>query len=432
VYALGVVNDGPGPALFAGGRFTTIGSVAAERIARWDGAAWTPLGSGIPGEFNSHGYQGCCANVRSIASGQTGGVLVAGNFIVAGGVTVESIGDYSGGLWHDLAGGIVNSGCTDCARVIYSMTRFGDPGIGPLYAAGTFDLAGGVAAARVAHWDGQAWSALGAGIGAATGDLFPPVAQAVIAFQGSLYIGGAFSRAGSVDTNTIARWDGTAWSAVGGGVGVPEGGRRPSIDAMAVYDDGRGQALYVGGILDEVGGVPVRNIARWDGATWSALGDGVGSGVNDRILSMAVFDDGSGPALYAGGEFADAGGASALNIASWNGQRWLPLGDGADAGVYTLAVFDDGSGQALWAGGEFNSAGGVGSHLARWVGCPTCYANCDRSTAPPVLNVADFVCFQSEFAAGDPRANCDGSTGPPTLNVADFVCFLSRFAAGCP
>jgi hypothetical protein len=49
-----------------------------------------------------------------------------------------------------------------------------------------------------------------------------------------------------------------------------------------------------------------------------------------------------------------------------------------------------------------------------------------------VLNVNDFVCFQTRFAAGDPWANCDGSTGAPTLNVLDFVCFQQRFAAGCP
>jgi hypothetical protein len=62
----------------------------------------------------------------------------------------------------------------------------------------------------------------------------------------------------------------------------------------------------------------------------------------------------------------------------------------------------------------------------------TCYANCDDSTAAPILNVNDFVCFQTKFAAGDPYANCDGSTTPPVLNVNDFVCFQSKFAAGCP
>jgi hypothetical protein len=60
-----------------------------------------------------------------------------------------------------------------------------------------------------------------------------------------------------------------------------------------------------------------------------------------------------------------------------------------------------------------------------------CYANCDGSTAEPILNIADFTCFLTKFAAGDPYANCDGSTTAPTLNVADFTCFLTKFAAGC-
>ena len=29
-------------------------------------------------------------------------------------------------------------------------------------------------------------------------------------------------------------------------------------------------------------------------------------------------------------------------------------------------------------------------------------------------------------------ANCDGSTAAPVLNVNDFTCFLNRYAAGCP
>jgi hypothetical protein len=61
-----------------------------------------------------------------------------------------------------------------------------------------------------------------------------------------------------------------------------------------------------------------------------------------------------------------------------------------------------------------------------------CYANCDGSTTPPILNVLDFSCFLNKFAAGNTYANCDGSTTPPILNVLDFSCFLNKFAAGCP
>src|SRR5690606_33170604 len=62
----------------------------------------------------------------------------------------------------------------------------------------------------------------------------------------------------------------------------------------------------------------------------------------------------------------------------------------------------------------------------------TCYANCDGSTSQPVLNVNDFICFQTAFAAGDTYANCDGSTNQPILNVNDFICFQTQFAQGCP
>ncbi len=63
---------------------------------------------------------------------------------------------------------------------------------------------------------------------------------------------------------------------------------------------------------------------------------------------------------------------------------------------------------------------------------PACYANCDASTASPILNVNDFTCFLNKYASGDPYANCDGSTSAPVLNVNDFICFNNRFAAGCP
>jgi hypothetical protein len=64
-------------------------------------------------------------------------------------------------------------------------------------------------------------------------------------------------------------------------------------------------------------------------------------------------------------------------------------------------------------------------------GGPTCYPNCDHSTAVPYLNVQDFGCFLAKFAGGDAYANCDHSTQIPTLNVQDFSCFLTKFASGC-
>jgi methionine-rich copper-binding protein CopC len=83
--------------------------------------------------------------------------------------------------------------------------------------------------------------------------------------------------------------------------------------------------------------------------------------------------------------------------------------------------------------------GGDGVYTFEIIGA-VCYANCDGSTTPPVLNVEDFACFINEFAGaqGLPHqqqvlhyANCDGSTTAPVLNVEDFACFINEFAAGC-
>ena len=77
----------------------------------------------------------------------------------------------------------------------------------------------------------------------------------------------------------------------------------------------------MGGSFTSVNGLTVNNIARWDGTAWSALGSGmsnvVGGDGAGLVMTLAVFDDGTGPALYAGGRFTSAGGVPALRIAKW-------------------------------------------------------------------------------------------------------------------
>jgi agmatine deiminase len=56
----------------------------------------------------------------------------------------------------------------------------------------------------------------------------------------------------------------------------------------------------------------------------------------------------------------------------------------------------------------------------------TCYADCNGDG---VLGLADFGCFQTKFALGDPYADCNGDG---ILGLADFGCFQTKFALGCP
>lgn len=112
--------------------------------------------------------------------------------------------------------------------------------------------------------------------------------------------------------------------------------------------------------------------------------------------------------------------------------RFLPdtlLGGPSDFGNGVAIVDLDGDGRPdiLQAGN------GPYTAVFRNRGCRIpCYANCDGSTSPPILNVSDFICFLNRFAAGDPYANCDGSTTLPSLNVSDFICFINIYGTGCP
>src|SRR5262249_34557800 len=135
-----------------------------------------------------------------------------------------------------------------------------------------------------------------------------------------LYAGGSFMSAGGVPASRIAQWNGTAWSSLAGGVdGI--------VTALLPFDDGGGTALYVGGDFASASSVTVHNLARWDGA-WSALDTGPDRSLSSFVESLASFDAGSGPELYAGGGFSAASGAPAGSIARWDGATWSPLGSG--------------------------------------------------------------------------------------------------------
>jgi hypothetical protein len=223
--------------LYIGGSFTAVGEVIANGIAKWDGNAWSVLGSGF-----SNG-------VTALAT--SGNVLYAG------------VNNY------------------------------------------------------VAKWDGIAWSVLGSGMTGGGGPFNFVFVKALAVAGTNLYAGGAFTMADGTAANNIAKWDGTAWSALGSGVDS-------WVYALAVSDTN----LYAGGFFATAGGIPANRIGKWDGIAWSALG----SGMVGSVHALAV----SGNDVYAGGDFTTTDGTAASNIAKWNGSVWSALGSGMNSEVATL------------------------------------------------------------------------------------------------
>jgi len=172
--------------------------------------------------------------------------------------------------------------------------------------------------------------------------------------NGYVYIGGSFNaicgnaacNSGNITVFNLAVWNGSNWSGLGG-YGVNGG-----IYTIAIS----GSNIYIGGIFSTIcadalcnSGTSARNIARWNGSTWSGLGNGLDS----FVFALAV----NGNTVYAGGNFISSCGNSSCNsgnltvnyIAKWDGIQWSSIGFGLTHAVYALAV----NGSDLYVGGYF-------------------------------------------------------------------------------
>ncbi|MDX9869082.1 MAG: choice-of-anchor D domain-containing protein, partial [Kiritimatiellia bacterium] len=298
--------------LYAGGDFITAGGMAVNRVAKWDGAAWSALGSGMN------------ARVEALVWDDAGTLYAGGDFTTADGVAASYVAKWNGASWSALGSGMNDS--------VYALV-FDDAG--NLYAGGLFTTAGGVPANGIAMWDGTSWSAVGHGLD--DGEQNFRVYALAVDDAGNLYAGEDFFRPGGIPVSRVAMWDGTSWSTLGHEMSS-------TICALTVDDAGN---PYAGGFFTSVGGVPAIHVAKWNGTVWSALG----AGLNDIVYALA-FDAASN--LYAGG--VNAGFLSDTSITTWNGTAWSAAEFEMNDQVFALVFTDTGD---LYAGGQFTTADGV-------------------------------------------------------------------------
>ena len=252
----------------------------------------------------------------------------------------------------------------------------------------------------------------------------------------ALYCAGNFTLVAGQSISGLARFDGSGWSAVGSPTAFDNS---LGLNAMIVFDDGSGPALYVAGDFTWVAGVPARNVVRWDGSSWSA----VGNGVSDSLTTLAVFDDGTGPALYATTTepFDD-------RVVKFDGASWSTVGTVQGGDAYALCAYDDGGGPELYVGGTFDMVDGstVAHALARFDGVAWNAVGSDSI----IGSVFDLIVFDD---GSGPVLACGGSglpnnvpsstkvstwdgvawVGPDPLTIKDPVHALGiRTAAGQP
>lgn len=348
---LAVHDDGSGAELYAVGLQPSPSGVPGGRyLSRWDGANWSAVGSGL-------GASSSCSSLASFDDGSghgmelwVGGAFDAMHEIAAGGIAA-----WNGSQWRTASPGDALSRSAVASAsgfAVETLASWTPPGAARplLFAAGDFDSAGGSPIDGLAAYDGVAWSTLGSGVAGGRVGVMLGAADLGSA-SSSLYVGGDFQSAGGVTTGGLARWDGANWHDVGGGTdGWVEALHR--TDA-AVFGT---PSLFVAGYFVTAGGVNANSIARFDGAQWHALGSG-GAQLNTShgwVTSLVEYDDPSTPEgleLFAGGSFNSMGGVATILCARWDGAAWREAGTGLSSlgSLRDLELFDDGSGTKLFA-----------------------------------------------------------------------------------
>lgn len=406
--------------LVAGGTFEQADGVQLNGVASWDGQSWSPLGLGIGpppavvlslAAFDQDGTGPAPANV-----------VAAGEFSEAGGTPANNIASWDGDHWQAMGEGVHG---TVSALAVWNATQAGSTA-STLVVAGTFDTAGGQPAANVAAWDGIAWHSLGPGLNGAVNaavtwdpDGPGPAAPQVV-------VGGEFDHAGPTSAGHIAGWDGSSWHEVGGGL-------NGTVNALTVWDpDGNGplfpQLVAAGNFTSTVSGGEVLNgIARWDGASWHAFSTGFeGAGPS----GLGTWDlDGVGPlppVLFAcRDELIVSGAMEITSLVRWTGSSWEAFGGTGDYGVgpntWTISTWDpDGPGPLparLVLGGLFQQAGTVTSSCVAIYGCtmPQCAADVDDGTSTGTrdgaVTIEDLLYFLGAYSAGATAADLDDGSG---------------------
>lgn len=360
------------------GSFDRIGGVDAENAACWDGAAWAPLGTGLLG------------GVAVLARGPDGTWYAGGTLTY---VTDPETNAYAAGIaalhdnvWAPLDGGIDNGFINEVRAIAFAGS---DVLIG-----GCFETARGSAipARFLARWSPDTgWSELAGGLINDVGLFLPSIEggdDLAVGADGSLWIGGLYTRANGAPAVNIARMP-------AGGVPAPLVGTHPIlgtggfVDGLAVTGDGQ---ILVGGGFAFTGQVPSPGFAKFDGTGWTDLGNGLSGIVRDvrvradgaiAVSGQLVLDgepvvfaqrtatgwslpggavhgvDGltmieQDGVLWLGGDFTDAGGLPVQNLIRLDGDVWSAAG-AFDDRVTALTVFDG----AVVAGGLFSTVDGT-------------------------------------------------------------------------
>ncbi|MFN0134141.1 MAG: hypothetical protein ACKVW3_16625 [Phycisphaerales bacterium] len=308
--ALGIWDpDGPGqlnPRLVVAGRFNRAGSVPVLNVAQWDGQNWQAMGQGISaagiGAFSFAEFDPDGVGL------QPSSLVIAGaeGFTVPPDTQFTYTARWDGVEWTRIPFGV------NGPYNIFDIEVFDEDGVGgapPRLFAATDGFSG------LYRWDGVEWTVVGGGLrsGNHLGD-----ALAVVDEDGpgpgraALFVGGFFTMAGNTPANYIARWDGQQFTAIGAGL------TNQAEAILPVYDPNGASAptIYAGTLANGV-----YRFDRATGV-WNQIGDSNAIALGEIPVRLHLFDEdgpaGHPPSIY----YASAGMTSISGTPSFGLARY--------------------------------------------------------------------------------------------------------------
>ena len=318
--------------LFALGSFTSIDGVVARGIARRVGATWQPIGAGLPGVSRIIRWD-------PDGPGPAASELVAcGSFVTVDNVTFNRVARWNGTTWVPMGAGFTG-GSNPSVSVLFVMD-FDGPGPQPtrLIAAGMFRNSGPTVVNSIAVWDGTAWTPLGAGFvrtsnsAASVSDLSSWDFDGAGPLPAQLIVGGNMDLSGTTALTGFARWNGTAWIA---GAALPANGINSFLQVDLDGQGPQGLTLLAAGRSDFNSGT---QLLRWMGSAWSApivIGCGSATGCSAEVIGWDHDNSPLTPSrVVASGNFLGTlNEGPRLRLLSWTGgSTTSAFGDGLATG----------------------------------------------------------------------------------------------------
>lgn len=181
--------------LIIGGFLSSAGGTSVRNVAMWNGAAWQAMGAGV-----NFPARALCTFDRDGDGPLPNEVIVGGQFTMAGGQPASGIARWDGAAWHPIGSGVQG---TVWALTTWDIDGAGgDPPV--LVAGGSFYQVDGIAASNIAYWDGISWSPLGQGADARVWELAVGNEHGPLGPQ-TLYASGDFVTMDGVPSERFAR-----------------------------------------------------------------------------------------------------------------------------------------------------------------------------------------------------------------------------------